>query len=106
MGELALRGLRELDAVAYVRFASVYRKFEDVAEFERGAGAARRASRPLQHEHLFEPSCALAEGRAKPHPSEPEVRLLCYPLRPGKSLDRARPQRGSEREISESRRSS
>src|SRR5213083_2210203 len=31
VGELALRGLRELDAVAYVRFASVYRKFEDLA---------------------------------------------------------------------------
>jgi len=25
--------LRELDKVAYVRFASVYRKFEDVDEF-------------------------------------------------------------------------
>src|SRR5688572_6284631 len=34
VGELALRGLKELDRVAYVRFASVYRKFEDVAEFE------------------------------------------------------------------------
>ena len=34
-GELALRGLRALDAVAYVRFASVYRQFADVAEFER-----------------------------------------------------------------------
>ena len=33
VGELALRGLRELDPVAYVRFASVYRKFEDVDEF-------------------------------------------------------------------------
>ena len=47
VGELALRGLRELDAVAYVRFASVYRKFEDVAEFERswsGSNPSRRCS--------------------------------------------------------------
>jgi transcriptional repressor NrdR len=27
--------LKELDQVAYVRFASVYRSFEDVAEFRR-----------------------------------------------------------------------
>ncbi|MBY0396635.1 MAG: transcriptional regulator NrdR [Thermoleophilia bacterium] len=34
IGELALRRLKEIDSVAYVRFASVYRKFEDVEEFE------------------------------------------------------------------------
>ena len=33
IGELALRGLRKLDQVAYVRFASVYRDFDDVADF-------------------------------------------------------------------------
>jgi transcriptional repressor NrdR len=53
LGELALRGLKELDRVAYVRFASVYRKFEDVEEFE--AELARLdAEPPLQREHLFE----------------------------------------------------
>lgn len=35
IGEEALAVLRELDHVAYVRFASVYRDFEDVEEFER-----------------------------------------------------------------------
>jgi transcriptional repressor NrdR len=34
IGELALRRLKEIDSVAYVRFASVYRKFADVEEFE------------------------------------------------------------------------
>jgi transcriptional repressor NrdR len=53
VGELALRGLKELDRVAYVRFASVYRKFADVDEFE--AELARlEAEPPLQREHLFE----------------------------------------------------
>jgi transcriptional repressor NrdR len=33
IGRLALAGLRELDDVAYVRFASVYRAFENVEEF-------------------------------------------------------------------------
>lgn len=33
IGELVIERLRELDAVAYVRFASVYREFSDVDEF-------------------------------------------------------------------------
>lgn len=33
IGELSLRRLKEIDQVAYVRFASVYRQFDDVEEF-------------------------------------------------------------------------
>jgi transcriptional repressor NrdR len=33
LGELVMRELKQLDQVAYVRFASVYRKFEDVQAF-------------------------------------------------------------------------
>lgn len=33
IGELVMNKLRELDAVAYVRFASVYREFKDVNTF-------------------------------------------------------------------------
>ena len=33
IGELVMRELKKLDKVAYVRFASVYRTFEDVDEF-------------------------------------------------------------------------
>ncbi len=33
IGERVMERLKELDKVAYVRFASVYRKFEDVEEF-------------------------------------------------------------------------
>ena len=33
IGEIVMRELRTLDAVAYVRFASVYRSFSDVTEF-------------------------------------------------------------------------
>lgn len=35
LGELVLHELKSLDKVAYVRFASVYRSFEDVDEFSR-----------------------------------------------------------------------
>lgn len=33
IGELVMAELRQLDQVAYVRFASVYRSFEDIREF-------------------------------------------------------------------------
>jgi transcriptional repressor NrdR len=33
IGELVMRELKKLDKVAYVRFASVYRSFEDVNDF-------------------------------------------------------------------------
>lgn len=33
IGEMVMRKLKKLDKVAYIRFASVYRKFEDVDEF-------------------------------------------------------------------------
>lgn len=33
VGELVMEHLRELDQVAYVRFASVYRQFQDVHDF-------------------------------------------------------------------------
>ncbi|PYE23233.1 MULTISPECIES: transcriptional regulator NrdR [Paraburkholderia] len=51
LGELVMGELRELDKVAFVRFASVYRRFEDVSEFEdvieefRRAGAANNPAK-------------------------------------------------------------
>ena len=35
IGELIMAGLPKLSEVAYVRFASVYRKFRDISSFER-----------------------------------------------------------------------
>jgi transcriptional repressor NrdR len=34
IGELVMRELKRLDKVAYIRFASVYRSFEDIDEFK------------------------------------------------------------------------
>lgn len=47
IGELVMRELKKLDKVAYIRFASVYRNFEDVDEFSeaiREVKAPRRRS--------------------------------------------------------------
>lgn len=35
IGEIVMKHLKRLDKVAYVRFASVYRSFEDVSEFAK-----------------------------------------------------------------------
>jgi transcriptional repressor NrdR len=34
IGELVMRELKRLDKIAYIRFASVYKSFEDVMEFQ------------------------------------------------------------------------
>ena len=43
IGELVMRELKKLDKVAYIRFASVYRAFEDVDEF---SDAIREVKQP------------------------------------------------------------
>ena len=45
IGQILMRSLRGLDQVAYVRFASVYRRFEDVEQFLVELGRLRRPSR-------------------------------------------------------------
>jgi transcriptional repressor NrdR len=44
VGELVMEELRALDEVAYVRFASVYRHFQDVTEFEEEIKRLQRIS--------------------------------------------------------------
>lgn len=41
IGELVMDGLRRLDSVAYIRFASVYRDFSEARDFEEFAGSVR-----------------------------------------------------------------
>jgi transcriptional repressor NrdR len=44
VGAAVLERLRDLDAVAYMRFASVYKGFEDLADFEREAVELQRSA--------------------------------------------------------------
>ncbi|MEY4720557.1 MAG: transcriptional repressor NrdR [Pseudomonadota bacterium] len=41
IGEMVMDGLRQLDSVAYIRFASVYRDFSEARDFEEFAGTVR-----------------------------------------------------------------
>ena len=61
IGEWAMEGLRNLDQIAYVRFASVYRAFADVGalremldEFEAAGAQPPREQLPLLNEETLE----------------------------------------------------
>lgn len=45
IGELVMERLRSLDQVAYVRFASVYKQFEDAAQFREIVTLLRRQAK-------------------------------------------------------------
>ncbi|SEN74213.1 transcriptional repressor NrdR [Sphingomonas gellani] len=45
IGELVMDGLKALDPVAYIRFASVYRDFSEARDFEAFAGQVGEAGR-------------------------------------------------------------
>jgi transcriptional repressor NrdR len=44
IGAMVMEGLRQLDSVAYIRFASVYRDFSEARDFEEFASAIQEAS--------------------------------------------------------------
>ncbi|KAA3640182.1 MAG: transcriptional regulator NrdR, partial [Armatimonadetes bacterium] len=39
IGQIVLEGLRDIDDVGYLRFASVYKEFQDASDFEREAAS-------------------------------------------------------------------
>ncbi len=49
IGRAVLEGLRELDVIAAVRFASVYKGFDDLADFERELTLLTKRTAPKRH---------------------------------------------------------
>lgn len=45
IGELVMEGLRQIDSVAYIRFASVYRDFSEARDFEEFASTVQHAAK-------------------------------------------------------------
>ncbi len=41
IGELAMKKIKKLDNIAYIRFASVYRDFQDIKDFKRELGGLK-----------------------------------------------------------------
>lgn len=56
IGELVIRKLKKLDEVAYIRFASVYRQFADLSDFEKELAKLSRSlparRQGLKHEKV------------------------------------------------------
>jgi len=46
IGEMVMDGLRQVDSVAYIRFASVYRDFTEARDFEEFASTVREVAKP------------------------------------------------------------
>ncbi len=45
IGEMVMEGLKSIDTVAYIRFASVYKDFREARDFEAFAGTVSEAAR-------------------------------------------------------------
>jgi len=77
IGELVMEELRHLDEVAYVRFASVYRQFEDVQAFHdeierlRSARASVPAARPQTPAHRRRAARTASRDQLPLLPAEP-----------------------------------
>lgn len=52
LGEMVMEALRKLDDVAYVRFASVYRSFQDVTEFQEEIRRLQQLARADDREQM------------------------------------------------------
>lgn len=50
VGFAVLEHLRDLDHVAYMRFASVYKGFDDAADFQREITLLTKATEPKRHD--------------------------------------------------------
>lgn len=77
IGEQVIERLRRLDKVAYVRFASVYRKFQTVEELMTEAQAvldARRFEDPTQGKLFVEDSSKVAAPAAETGSANPKKR--------------------------------
>lgn len=55
IGEMVMKELLKLDKVAYIRFASVYKSFQDVGDFAEAVKAMRRSPASMSTENGGEP---------------------------------------------------
>src|SRR6185295_12338618 len=58
LGEIVMRYLRDLDAVAFVRFASVYRQFNDAYDFFEELKPMLSENPKAPRKSLSEPRCS------------------------------------------------
>jgi transcriptional repressor NrdR len=74
IGELVMTCLRDLDQVAFIRFASVYREFKDVSDFVEQAGMVLRETREGGGEERLQSAATPGEQQGRPDADPPVVR--------------------------------
>lgn len=55
LGEMVMDGLKQIDEVAYVRFASVYRQFKDISTFMKELKKLQKDNVVKEHKNEKQP---------------------------------------------------
>jgi transcriptional repressor NrdR len=83
LGEVVMERLRDLDAIAYVRFASVYRRFRDLDELRDELDALSSGGRPAGAQLPLIDEPAYAPPSVGLRPAAPQIRTRTRrPVRP------------------------
>ena len=95
IGEMVIDGLKALDAIAYVRFASVYRQFQDIGDLQDMLEALQATARPPEAQlPLTGPEFSATTPRLRPAAPPTRTRTR-RPVRPAQAPVELRPA-GSE----------
>jgi transcriptional repressor NrdR len=68
IGELAMDKLREIDQIAYIRFASVYQSFEDIEQLQREVNSLLAEREQIEREVETPPATRGGSGGGKRYP--------------------------------------
>lgn len=83
VGEIVMDRLRDLDPIAYVRFASVYRQFTDLDALREELEALASGSRPAAAQlPLLDPAFTPSSDRLRPAAPDKTTRTRRRPVRP------------------------
>jgi transcriptional repressor NrdR len=96
VGGMVMDGLRALDPIAYVRFASVYRQFTDIAELQEVLESLQATARPTEAQlPLNGPEFSATAPRLRPAAPTTRTRTR-RPVRPAQAPVELRPAGGRE----------
>jgi transcriptional repressor NrdR len=68
IGEMAMDRLRELDQIAYIRFASVYQSFEDIEQLQREVNSLLAEREQIEQEIATAPPARAGGAGGKRYP--------------------------------------
>jgi transcriptional repressor NrdR len=68
IGEMAMDKLRELDQIAYIRFASVYQSFEDIEQLQREVNTLLAEREQIEAEGAAPPAGGVGGSGGKRYP--------------------------------------